>query len=297
MELDWLQTFVIAADTENFRATAEALHLAQPTVSLHVQKLEQHLSVQLFERTGRTVRLSPAGQRYLMHARRLLTVYQDGREDMLRWRQGYEESVTIAVSPLIATTVLPRWIQRYTETHPAVQFSVQVTESGAIESTVLSGHCDLGLTRLQLSHAHIECLPLYADPIVMVAPADAPDWDGPALVAADLLQQYPVLTHNHPEYWDSLLPALRKYIPYTRTMQVSQVHVTIQWIVDKLGVSFLPASTVQRDLLRGTLAEVPFDSFPLPVAHSYIVRNKVESSKSAQSFAAFVQEYMREREF
>lgn len=297
MELDWLQTFVIAAEEENFRRTADRLHLAQPTVTLHIQKLELGWGVTLFERIGRHVKLSPAGKRLLPHARKLLAMYQTSRDEMARWQQGYDEMVTIAVSPLVASTVLPMWIRRFSVIHPNIEFSIQVKESQNILEHLLQHECDLGLTRLEAHHPDVDFLPLYADPIVMVAPSDQHDFEGPPHDPAELLATYPVLTHNHPEYWDSLVVQLRTLYPTMRAMQVSQVHVAIQWIVEKVGVSFLPASTVRRELIRNTICEVPLPNLPLPIAHTFLLTNRVSSSRPANAFATFVQEYMRERTF
>ncbi len=297
MELDWLQTFAVAAETMNFHQTAEILHLAQPTVSLHIHKLEQHLGLKLFERKGRNVVLTAAGRRYLTHARNVLDAYGAGRDDMIRWRQGWEETVRIAVSPLVATTVLPQWIQKYSAAHPATQFSILVRESAAIPDSLVRGESDLGFMRMRTANPQVECVPLYSDPITLVAPADGQDLDGPVRTPAELFADYPVLSHNHPEYWESLLIALRRVYPDVRTMQISQVHVTIHWIGEKMGVSFLPVSTVRRELLRGNLVEVPFRDFALPVATTYLAMSSGGLAPAVASFARFVREYMSNRSF
>lgn len=292
-----MTTFVVAAEEENFRRTADRLHIAQPTVTLHIQKLEQTWGLALFERTGRHVKLSAGGRRLLPYARRLLGMYQASREEMARWQQGYEEQVTIAASPLVASTVLPTWIRRFTAAHPTTEFSIQVKESETILQHLLQHACDLGLTRLEVQHPDVTSIRLYSDPIVMVAPSDVQDLEGPPPDPAELISTYPVLTHNHPDYWDSLVVTLRKRYPQIRTMQVSQVHVAIHWIVEKAGVSFLPASTVRRELMRGTISEVQVPDLTLPVTHTYLLMNRGETTQSADAFADFVQGYMRERSF
>lgn len=295
MELDWLQTFVVAAETANFHKAAEILHLAQPTVSLHIQKLEQQLGIALFDRKGRQVRVSAAGRRYLPHAKRVLDTIETSREDMLRWRQGYEETVKIAVSPLVATTFLPRWIQHYSMEYPATEFAILVRESANLLQAVLTGECDLGFSRLAVNHPELDCIALYSDPIVLIAPADGSDFESPPVSASELFAEYPVFTHNHPEYWDALTVSLRRLYPDVRTMRISQVHVTIHWIVEKMGVSFLPASTVRRELLRGTVVEVPFHDFALPVAATYLLIRSGVTPMAVRTFSEYVQNYMHER--
>lgn len=297
MELDWLQTFAVAAQTLNFHRTASILHVAQPTVSLHIHKLEQNLGLPLFERKGRNVVLSAAGRRYLSHAQAVLKALQDGRDDLLRWQAGYVETLRIGASPLVANTILPRWIQRYTATHPDTQFSILVKDSEEVVENVTFGEVDIGFSRMAVAHGALQCVQLYVDPIIFVGPTRGQDVDGAPRTPSELFAEYPVISRNHPEYWDELLVSLRKMYPDVRTMEISQVHVTLHWIIENMGVSFLPASTVRRELLRGNVAEVYFPDFTLPTTSTYLLLNPSGISPAVQSFADFVQVYMKEREF
>ncbi|GLV14997.1 HTH-type transcriptional regulator CitR [Alicyclobacillus hesperidum] len=294
MFLEWVQTFTVAAKTGNFRETADRLHLAQPTVSQHISKLEKHLGVTLFERRGRNVHLNAAGRRFLPYAEQLIETSLQGKEDLARWQQGYQHTLTVAVSPLIATTFLPDCVHRFTKEHPDVEFSFQIIESRDILNHVLQGDCDFGLSRMYVQHPRVACDPLASDPVVLVAPAEPDDLESPPPDPAELLSRYPVLTHNHPEYWDELLWYLRTKYRF-RTMRVSQVHVTLHWIARRLGVSFLPFSTIRLELLRGTIQEVPVADVPLPMTHTYLVADRSTLRDLARLFADFVCTYVRQR--
>jgi LysR family transcriptional repressor of citA len=294
MDIEWLRTFVTAAEAENFHRAAERLHLSQPTVTAQIQKLEQHWGMPLFERIGRQVRLSAAGQCLLKRARSLLREYEASLEELSRMRQGYDTRLTLAVSPLVATTYLPYWVREHAERHPHLEFSLQISESEQILGQLLDREADLGLTRQKVVHPNVVCTPLYADPVVLVAPFPEGDLDAPPPSADEVLGRYPVFTHNHPEYWDVLVSALRQVYPGMRTMRISQVHVTLHFIAERMGVSFLPWSTVRRDILRGRLEEVPFSAVELPTAHTYLL-TPCFASPAARSFADFVVGYMRDR--
>lgn len=294
MDLDWLQTFVTAAAEGNLRRTADKLHLAQPTVTQHIQKLEAACGFALFDRVGRQVVLNPAGRRFCAYASDVLSRYSDGLEDLSRLHQGYDVSLTILCSPLIATTYLPRWVQGYRAEHPSVEFVIEIVDSHAILDRLLDGPADLALTRIPSMHAHLTTTALYADPVVMVAPKSRTDTDEIPQSGADLLHREVVFTHCHPGYWDELVVKLRRQIPSLRTLKVSQVHVALHWVAEQMGVSFLPMSTIRRDVLRGTVEEIPFPQLELPVAQTYLLEPK-QAAPSAREFARYVERYMEVR--
>ncbi|NRD77916.1 LysR family transcriptional regulator [Bacillus sp. BRMEA1] len=290
MDFQWLNTFITAAESGNFRRTAELLYISQPTVTVHIKQLETEVGVQLFEREGKKIKLTEAGRRYLIHARKLLEVYQSGLEDLNSFSQGYSSKLSIAISPLIAETVLPFVLKSYTMQYPEVEISVQIIESIYIEQAVLKEEVDIGLSCLSSSHPHLICELLYQDKVILVAPHDGRDAESaPPLDEEEVLTTNYLLSHNHPGYWDSLTRAVKSKYPSVRMMKVSQVHITKRFIVEGLGVSFLPTSTVRRELLEGRLLEVDCQSIYLPEANTYSIM-KYNHSKQKE-FLKFIANY------
>lgn len=70
VDIKWLKTFVVAAGFENFRKASEELYLTQPAISKHIKRLEEHLQIDLFERSGKKVILTDAGHHFLPFCRR-----------------------------------------------------------------------------------------------------------------------------------------------------------------------------------------------------------------------------------
>ncbi|MGA4718569.1 LysR family transcriptional regulator [Fictibacillus nanhaiensis] len=270
MEFSWLQTFITAAECENFRRTSEILHVSQPSVSVHIKMLESELGMSLFLRDGRRVKLTAEGRRYLQHAKKLMEVYESGLEDLNAFQQGYDTKLCIGISPLIADTILPSVLKRYVKANPDVEISIKIIDSEDIERAVLNEDVDLGLSCLGSSHAEITSQMLYQDKIVLVAPHDGLDFEAaPPLDEKEVLLSNYLLTHNHPGYWDDLCRRVKSRYPGVRMMKVSQIHITKRFIAEGLGISFLPLSTVRRELLEGRLLEVDCYSVDIPDAHTY----------------------------
>ncbi|WP_026692967.1 LysR family transcriptional regulator [Peribacillus kribbensis] len=271
MNIKWLQTFLAAARFENFRQTAEELFLSQPTVSVHIKLLEDETGTQLFERSGRRVLLTEEGRRFLPHARGVVEAHAKGMEELDKIKQGFSRKLTLAISPLIAASIMGVILKRYMSMYPDIDIEVRVLESKDIAGEVLSGKADMGLSRLHVQHPDLTSNPLYDDPIIMVAPHDGgEDETTPPLDAEEVLSRELVITHNHPEYWEDLLRNVTRLF-HIRTMVVSEVHVTKRFIEEGLGISFLPLSTVRRELFERRFLEVKFDLFQLPTARTYVI--------------------------
>jgi len=286
MDIQWLKTFVSTAQHENFRRAAEQLFLSQPTVTMHIKRLEETLAISLFERRGRNVYLSNAGRRFLPFAQTMIDNFEMGVQDLESWRQGYKSKITIAVSPLIAASTLPSIVRKFLKAHPNIEVSIEVKESVEIGEAVSHGYADIGLSRMKASQKNVMTRKLREDPVILVVPHDGIESEsGPPIMLETLLQNHMILTYNHPEYWDKLLNEIQMKYPRTRTMTVSQVYITKRFIEEGLGISFLPRSTVMRELIEGRVLEVYTDEIKMPTASTYMIhQSETEEVKVIMSF-------------
>jgi LysR family transcriptional repressor of citA len=203
---------------------------------------------------------------------------------MAVWRQGYAERLTVAASPIIAGTTLPRVVAGFMSAHPSVDVVISVATSETIATLVAEGRADVGLSRIAPNSRDLEGQLWYRDPVLLVSPHDGGDLDAPPPDWRDLLASNRLLTHNHPLYWDDLLLVLYQLGLRVQTMRVGQVEVTKRLIEEGLGLSFLPHSAVWRELVEGRLLEVPTPGLDLPTAESWIITPTAAPRKAAIAF-------------
>lgn len=287
MELNWLNTFITAAEEGNFRRTADRLHVAQSTVTLHIQNIEDELETKLFDRVGRSVQLNPTGLGFLQYAKTILENYNESIEYVARRLQGYQETIKISVATVIATTYLPSWIKEFRKMSPETEFSIEVTDSGSVITSVINQECDIGIGRIPVVQEQLESIELYTDPIVLVGPHGVGVRNDRELSTNDIFHENLLFTNNHPLYWDDLLFQLRQHVSNVRTMKVSKVHVSVEWIKEGMGVSFLPLSTVKDQVEEGNIDIIPFPYFSLPSAHTYLLTRK-NQNKTINSFIELI---------
>ncbi|GGA28125.1 LysR family transcriptional regulator [Psychrobacillus lasiicapitis] len=272
MEYQWLKTFCIAAETLNFRKASEKLMLSQPSVTVHIRLLEEHLGTPLFERQNNRVSLTDAGKFFLPEAQQIVNRIENSVGKVQAFAQGYRRNWSIAISPLMAETILPNVLRSFMKHHPDVEISIRIEESHHIEQLVEQGEVNIGVSALEAQQRNIQSIPIYEDPILFIMPFDEYDEEsGPPIDIKDVLQKNYLFTHHHPVFWDDLLLQLNKDIVSLRTMKVTQAHITKRFIQDGLGVSFLPHSIVRRELIEGKMMQPHFDLFKLPSVSTYII--------------------------
>ncbi|WP_298829797.1 LysR family transcriptional regulator [uncultured Planococcus sp.] len=272
MEVQWLRTFVDAAETLNFRMSSERLMMSQPSVTVHIRLLEESLGLSLFKRSHNRVSLTEEGRYFKEKAEKVLEQLDDSVEELHSFAQGYRKKWTLAISPLMAETILPYILKAFIGEHPEVELVIRVEESEQIEALVDSEQVSAGISALPPSRRGIAQLVVYDDPLLFILPRDAYDDEtGPAVSVERTLRTSVLFTHHHPVFWEELLGQLRLYVPGIRTMKVTQAYIAKRFIQEGLGASFLPKSMVRRELVEGRLMEAHFDLFPLPVVSTYFL--------------------------
>jgi len=275
VEYQWLKTFCVAAETLNFRKASEKLMMSQPSVTVHIRLLEEHLGTPLFDRQNNRVSLSDAGKFFLPEAIQIVSNIENSVSRVHAFKQGYRRNWSIAISPLMAETILPNVLRSFMKLHPDIEISIRVEESHNIEELVEQGIVQLGVSALGAQRRNVQSIPIYEDPILFVMPSDEYDEEsGPPIDVQVVLQKNYLFTHHHPVFWDDLLLKLNKHIVGLRTMKVTQPYITKRFIQDGLGVSFLPHSVIRRELIEGKMMQPHFDLFALPSVFTYIIVKK-----------------------
>jgi len=286
MNIKWFKTFIVAAKYENFRKTSEELFLTQPAITKHIRRLEENLNIQLFERIGKKVILTPAGHNFLPYAKGITEKYEQGLEDFESWKQGYKRKLIIATAPQIASSILPSILRSFMDENPEIEVLINVLKSYEIGEEISAGRADLGLTRIKPIQTNINCQIIHEEPVILVGPnVDEQEF---TYDEQTILQKYRLITHNHPDYWDDLLNDIKKHYPNVLTMKVNQIEITKRFIEQGLGISYLPYTMVQDELRRNKLFEIKQDKIHLPTSLTYAL-TKVETSE-VSTFIRFLKE-------
>ncbi|OMP68397.1 LysR family transcriptional regulator [Domibacillus epiphyticus] len=285
MDIKWLQTFIKAAELENFRMASEELYVTQPAVTKHIQRLEDYLNIQLFERIGKSIKLTPAGHKFLPLAKEITASFERNMNAFDLWKQGYNKKLNIACAPQIASSFLPDLLSQFISTYPHIEVDIDILKSYEIAEKVSTGAVDLGLARMPSVHTNVMCSTIHEESVVLAGPiTDTAE-------ESSLLTKYRVFTNNHPGYWKALLKELKGSNPYIKTMAVSQIEVTKRFIETGLGISYLPESMVKEEIAAKKLKIYPSSIAASLRSVTYLIE-KIETEET-MLFKEFVMVYKK----
>ncbi|MBI5278256.1 MAG: LysR family transcriptional regulator [Burkholderiales bacterium] len=140
-----LQAFLAIARLGSFTRAADEIFVTQAGLSLMLKDFEAQVGARLFDRTTRSVRLTPAGESLLPTVRRMMADWESATSNVGRLAADAEQRVSLAATPLIASSVLPRWLQAFHDAHPAVRVSISDLDRRQILLGIEAGELDVGL--------------------------------------------------------------------------------------------------------------------------------------------------------
>ncbi len=273
--------FLRVAELGSVSRAARTLHLSQPAVSKQVRALEQALGTALLERSGRGVRLTPAGVLLADYGRRSAALLDEGREALSELDAEDGGRLRLGAGATTCIFQLPAWLRRLRAERPRVDITVRTGASRAVASWVLERELELGLVTSSVAHAELELRVLFREPIVLVS---APERARPAALEQLPLILFPATT-GFREYLDRQLGAerLRSLVK----METDSVEVIKSFVAGDLGASFLPQSAVAAELARGTLRRVSLRGLPRLRRSTALIRRR--DRKPGRVAARFVQ--------
>lgn len=153
MELHQLRYFLAVSHSRSFTRAAEHEHVAQPSLSQQIRKLEDELGAQLFNRLGRSITLTRFGERFEPRARRVMDEIEGARQEMdemLGLRRGH---INLGALPTLAPYLLPSILAGFSRTYPGIAVNMREGLTNSMLADLAFGDLDLALLRLPVGGA------------------------------------------------------------------------------------------------------------------------------------------------
>ncbi len=291
LTLRQLQVFAEVARRLSFVRAAEALHLTPPAVTMQVKELESAVGLVLFERSGRQVSLTTAGEYLLVYARRMLATLRDAEDAMARLK--HVEAGRLDVG-LVSTAkyFLPRLLARFREQHPGVELRLLVSANREqLVALLRNAEIDLAIMGRPPRDLAARAEAFAAHPQVFVAPPEHPLARLPVVEPQDLEREPFILrepgsgTRKHLEDYF----AAQRIAPHV-AMEMPSNESIKQAVMAGMGLSFLSLHTMQLELERRLLVVLDVQGAPVLRAWNVVHTQSKVLSPAAEAFRYFMLE-------
>jgi DNA-binding transcriptional LysR family regulator len=284
-----LRVFTEVAQQGSMARAAASLHLTPPAVSMQIKEVEAQVGLALFQRHGRQVSLSTAGEYFLVHARRLLANLKQADDAMARFKRLDHGLLTIGIVST-AQYFVPQLLARFHEEHPGIEVRLRVVgnreqllammEAGDVDLSVMGRPPKEIATRAEAFAAH---------PLVLICPPQHPLLRiGHAPVSALEGQSFIVREHG-----SGTRTAMQAFFTEHRfepriTMEMSSNETIKQAVMAGMGLSFMSLHTIGLELRSGLLHILDIEGTPVMRMWNVVHLQSKLLSPAAEAFRYFI---------
>lgn len=287
MDLRQLEYFQMVSKLHSITRAAEQLHVSQSTVTLAIQKLEDSLDIQLFDRSQKQLSLTAEGQVFLQSVSDILNRLQDATAEIQKYRQLQRGTIRFGVPPMIGSFLFPEILAEFTVLYPQLQLSIIEESSSVLRQLLERGELDLAIVNLYQPSLLLETLPITTEEIVACLPLTHPMAGSPVINIQDL-QNEPFILFKEGAYNRQIILEECKRHGFMPNILLSSDQIeTIKGLVIKgVGISFLIQAVARQN---NDFAAVPLSS-PLHLQFGLAWKKDKYLSKAAQAFIKFITE-------
>ena len=284
-----LRVFTEVAQHGSMIRAAESLHLTAPAVSMQIKEVEAQVGLSLFDRHGRQVSLSTAGEYFLVHARRLLANLKEADNAMARFKRLDHGLLTIGIVST-AKYFVPHLLARFHEEHPGVDVRLRVVgnreqlvpmmEAGDVDLSVMGRPPKEIATRAESFAAH---------PLVFVCPPKHRLLDV-GRPPVSLLQEQPFIVREQGSGTRAAMAAFfaeHRFEPHI-TMDMSSNETIKQAVMAGMGLSFLSLHTIGLEVRLGLLCVLDVEGTPIMRTWNIVRLQSKVLSPAAEAFRYFI---------
>ena len=250
MDIRLLKTFLLVARLLNVTKAAEQLSFTQPAITSQIYSLEAELQVRLFERRGKRLTLTAAGEKLIEYAEKLTSLYEETQNVMSTFTQK-DDIIKLGVSTQLINHFLPALLLTLQEQIPRLNINVEICmNTPEVLKGITEHRFDLGFIHGENSYPQIRQHGIRNEDVLWVASRNFINSHAPITD----IRQVPLIHFTEGSVLrtklDSIIPASELQSP----VQYSDSEAIKQAVIAGLGISYLPRSLVSDELSRGLLA-------------------------------------------
>ncbi|MCX5892641.1 MAG: LysR family transcriptional regulator [Deltaproteobacteria bacterium] len=294
MELRQLKTFQTVAKLLNFNRAAEILNYSQSAVSAQIKLLEEDLGVSLFDRLGKSVRLTEAGHMLVQYSQKMLDIEKETLAKVSGWEEP-QGSISIRMPQSIATYLLPAVLSEFHSRFPKVGLDISSCAYHSLPQELKTGIIDVAfLLADSIPFVELKVELLRIEPIVIVASPNHPLAQQAALNICDLTSHSILLPKHDCSYkmiFEQILT--EEKVDSATIIELNSIEAIKQCVIKGIGVTMIPMMSVAPEIAQKKLLVLPWSEEKLETAILMIWHKDKWLSPTLQVFMDTVKKVMK----
>lgn len=299
MDIKQLESFVAVVNHKSFSRAAEKLFMTQPTITNHIQKLEEELETALLNRTNKKVSLTKAGEILFQHANNILNIKQTAQYELNDYKGKVQGILEICSSSIPSQYILPGLLKTFVDQHRDVSFLLHQKNSQHVINDILSGQINYGIVGGLYEHPSLAYIDFFDDHLTLVASSQkhipCPE-DG--VMSKDLLKSEKIIFREEGSSSRLLIEETLKCHGLTPQMLqiVSYIedNETIKQLVAlDVGLSFISEIAIKKELALGLIKAYRVEGMHFNRKFYFVYHKNRYLSPLDQAFRDFVIPYAR----
>lgn len=275
MDLNHLEIFCKIYECSSFSKAGQALCLTQPTISSHMKKLEEALQTKLFDRLGREIVPTRAGEHLYRYAREIVRLKEEAGQTLDQLKGNLSGTLNIGGSTIPGEYILPSFVSRFRKMHSGVIVNLRIGDSHDVVNMVSERTVELAVIGAPTNNASIECRELWKDELLLIAPPSF----GARKVSMENFRKVPLIFR---ERGSGTRASFEKAIEEFG-LRMGDLNIVGEMgsteaikgaIRAEMGLSVLSSLAVQDDLTRGTLKKIDVPGLPIS-RNFYIITHRL----------------------
>jgi DNA-binding transcriptional LysR family regulator len=290
MDLDYLTTFLEIAKQGSFSRAGQKLFLSQPAVSAQIRQLEEEYGQKLFDRVGKSMKLTAAGEVLLGYAGRLITMKNDSLRAVADQSSAPRGTLAVGANEATCLYVLPNVFAEFHLRFPSVQISVYRNFSRKVVEKVEDGAVDVGIVTLPVKSPSLRTHPIFRDRLMLMVSPSNPLARNKTVTLAEIANQPLIIPKTG--FTRQLLDKLfRPYRAQLRIpMELPSIGMIKRFVAAGLGVSLISSSFARDEVRAGKVKLIEISDVDLWRELGIIYRRDRTLPRSAAAFVSMVRQ-------
>ena len=274
MNLNQLKIFYLAAKKGSLSAAAESLYITQPAVTKGIQRLQEHYEIKLFNRFGKKMALTDAGEVLYGIAESIFEMENQAEESLRDFQQRKRGFIRILSSESFGSYYLPFIINRFIRLNPTIRISMELLPTDLIVERTATLADDLGFISYPVPHKKLISREVLEDSYQIIVPANHPLAEKSVIEPEDLAGQSLIVHEKGSAPRRSTEEYIRRHnISITIPMEHSNNEAIKTAVEEGLGIAVITRHVVSKELAMGTLRAIPL-SDPAMTRKFYLIHHK-----------------------